>query len=92
VVAAAESAAPDPAALPFAVAVKVRLPSFVGVHVKPNDTLEPAAMPTETGVAAVHLAAAFPDTDVTDGVTMIPVASSPPAGALFWTCAVSVTT
>ena len=91
-VAAAESAAPDPAALPFAVAVKVRLPSFVGVHVKPNDTLEPAAIPTETGVAAVHLAAAFPDTDVTDGVTMIPVASSPPAGALFWTCAVSVTT
>jgi hypothetical protein len=91
VVAAAESAAPEPAALPCALAVNVRLPSFVGVHVKPNDTVEPAAMATETGVAAVHLAAAVPDTAVTDGVTIISIAASPPAGALFRTCAVSLT-
>ena len=49
-------------------------------------------MTVAPGVTAPQVAVAVPDTVVTVGVTTTPFAAAPPAGAVFWTFAVSATT
>jgi hypothetical protein len=87
----AESAAPELAAVPFAVAVKVRVPTPEGVQEYVNWTVAPAATVEEEDEAAVQTAEAVP-VPVVEGVTPTAVADAPPTAAVFWTLAMRVTT
>jgi len=87
---AAVSAVPVFAAVPFAVAVKTRVPAPAAVQVNVKAWVVLAAMVVAPGAAVEHVAEA--PAPVAVGVTVTPFAGAPPAGAVFWTFAMSVMT
>jgi len=90
VVAAPVTAVPEPADVPFAVAVNVIVPEPDTVQLYVYAWDPPAAMVVAPGATVPQVAAAEPVTVVTVGVTVTALAAAPPAA--FCTFAVSVTT